>query len=79
MDHTPERRRRVKDRVAAMKRAMLDAQRLAGLRDQRGLTQQGVADALHVSQTTSPGSSTRTISTFRRFGLMWKPSAASSI
>jgi DNA-binding XRE family transcriptional regulator len=46
IDQSPERRRRVRD----MKRAMLDVQRLAGMRVQRGLTQKGVADALDVSQ-----------------------------
>lgn len=46
IDQVPERRRRVAD----MKRAMLDAQRLGELRAQRGLTQQGIADALDVSQ-----------------------------
>lgn len=50
IDRAPERRRRVKDRVADMKRAMRDAQRLGELRAQRGLTQQGIADALDVSQ-----------------------------
>lgn len=46
IDQEPERRRRVVD----MKRAMLDAQRLAEIRAHRGVTQQGVADTLGVSQ-----------------------------
>jgi DNA-binding XRE family transcriptional regulator len=46
IDQEPERRRRVAD----MKRAMLDAQRLAEIRAHRGMTQQGVADTLAVSQ-----------------------------
>lgn len=46
IDQDPERRRRVAD----MKRAMLDAQRLSDMRARRGMTQQGVADTLAVSQ-----------------------------
>ncbi len=46
IDQDPERRRRVAD----MKRAMLDAQRLSDMRAQRGITQQRVADTLAVSQ-----------------------------
>lgn len=48
IDQEPERRRRVAD----MKRAMLDGQRLAEIRAHRGMTQRGLADALNVSQAT---------------------------
>lgn len=46
IDQDPERRRRVAD----MKRAMVDAQRLSTIRERRGVTQRGLADALNVSQ-----------------------------